>query len=278
MTRKVLITGAYGLVGNVVYGHLAQDPEAYDVYGTARRRHPSDRIIEDQVHEIPEDRFFLVDLVDWEGMQRAVQGMDVVVHMAADPSGMSGWDSVLDSNLIGAYHVFEACRLAGVKRVIFASSVQVNFGQRIKMPPRTELDRHVPFDPSSPVTRQQVTRPANLYAASKVWGEALAYVYANRHEMSCICVRIGWVTAEDRPPMDKFAWASRVWCSQRDIAQLVERCICAPPSLRFDVFYGISDNHVRFADIEHAREVVGYAPRDRAEDYADDQEGGRHVG
>ncbi|MFN2229205.1 MAG: hypothetical protein ACK2VA_05515, partial [Anaerolineae bacterium] len=73
------------------------------------------------------------------------------------------------------------------------------------------------------------------------------------------------------------AWSSTVWCSQRDIAQLVERCICAPPDLRFDVFYGISDNRVRFADIEHAREVLGYVPQDRAEDYADDQEGDGHV-
>jgi NAD+ dependent glucose-6-phosphate dehydrogenase len=268
MSRKVLITGAYGLVGNVVYGHLARDPEAYDVYGLARRRHPSDRVIKDRMHEIPEEKFFLVDLSDWEEMLRAVQGMDVVVHMAADPSGMSGWDSILESNVIGAYHVFEACRLAGVERVIFASSVQVNFGQRLKMPHRAGIDEHAPLD-IPPVTHQQPTRPPNLYAASKVWGEALAYVYAHRHEMSCICVRIGWVTAEDYPPMHKFIWSSTVWCSQRDIAQLVEHCICAPPSLRFDVFYGISDNRVRFADIEHAREVVGYAPQDRAEDYAD---------
>jgi uronate dehydrogenase len=267
MERKVLITGAYGLVGNVVYGHLAQDPEAYDVYGTARRRHPSDRVLQDRLHEIPEEKFSLVDLADFVGMQRAVQGMHTVVHMAADPSGMSGWDSILDSNLIGAYHVFEACRLAGVQRVVFASSAQVNFGQRIKMPPQTG-DKRAPV--GLPVTHEQPTRPPNLYAASKVWGEALAYVYALRHEMSCICVRIGWVITEDRPPLDKFAWSSTVWCSQRDIAQLVERCVCAPPDLRFDVFYGISNNRVRFADIEHAREVLGYAPQDRAEDYADD--------
>jgi nucleoside-diphosphate-sugar epimerase len=271
MSRKVLITGAYGLVGNVVYGHLAQDPEAYDVYGLARRRHPSDRVIEDRMHEIPEERFFLVDLVDWEGIQRAVQGTDTVVHMAADPRGMSSWNSILNNNIIGTYHVLEACRLAEVKRVIFASSIQVNFGFRLGTSHRAALD--MPAKGASldrlPVTHQQPTRPPNLYAASKVWGEALAYVYSHSHEMSCICVRIGWVTAEDSPPTQQYPWSSTVWCSQRDIAQLVERCICAPPSLRFDVFYGISNNRVRFADIEHAREVVGYAPQDRAEDYAD---------
>ena len=270
MSRKVLITGAYGLVGNVVYGHLAQDPKAYDVYGLARRRRPSDRVSPDPVHEIPDEKFLLVDLADWEGVQRAVQGMDVVVHMAADPSGKRGWDSILNTNITGVYHVFEACRLAEVERIIFASSIQVSFGYRIEASNRSlsnQSDGYIPKVPS--VTHRQPTRPLNLYAASKVWGEALAHVYAYSHGMSCICLRIGWVTKEDRP--SPHPRASAVWCSQRDVVQLVERCICAPPSLRFGVFYGVSNNRDRFADIEHAREVVGYAPQDQAEDYADDE-------
>ena len=54
--------------------------------------------------------------------------------------------------------------------------------------------------------------------------------------------------------------------SQRDIVQLVERCLNAPDSLRFDVYFGQSNNRYNLVDIEHAREVVGYAPQDRAED------------
>lgn len=269
--KKVLITGAYGLIGNIVYGCLAENSEAYDVYGLARRHHPSDRVPKDQVHEIPGEKFFLVNLSDWEGMRRAVQGMDVVVHMAADPSGMRGWESILNNNLIGTYHVFEACRLAGIKRVIFASSIQVSFGYRFEAFNRSISNKGVEATPAEipRVTHQQPARPLNLYAASKVWGEALAHVYAYSHEMSFICLRIGWVTEEDRP--QSHPRASAVWCSQRDIVQLVERCIGAPPSVHFAVFYGVSDNRDRFVDIEHAREVVGYVPQDRAEDYVDDE-------
>jgi hypothetical protein len=56
-----------------------------------------------------------------------------------------------------------------------------------------------------------------------------------------------------------------LWCSHRDIAQLVERCLQAPDSLRFDVFFGQSDNRYNLVDIQHARDVLGYAPEDSAE-------------
>ena len=58
-----------------------------------------------------------------------------------------------------------------------------------------------------------------------------------------------------------------LWCSQRDIVQLIERRIGAPDSLRFDVFFGQSDNRYNLVDIQHARDVLGYAPQDKAEEH-----------
>jgi hypothetical protein len=79
-----------------------------------------------------------------------------------------------------------------------------------------------------------------------------------------ICLRIGRVTAADRPVGPR---ELSVWCSQRDIAQMVERCLVAPDSLRFDVFFVCSENKWTYRDIEHARAVVGFVPEDRAEDH-----------
>ena len=123
MRTKVLITGVYGLIGNVVYRQLMEAPTKYDVYGLARRRHSSDRIAESDLQVVPEDHFFLADLTDFEGVKRAVSDMDVVVHLAADPSGMSGWESLMNSNLVGAYHVFEAGHFASMNWVVFSSLV-----------------------------------------------------------------------------------------------------------------------------------------------------------
>lgn len=263
--QKVLVTGAYGLVGNVICRHLAQRPDDYEVYGFVRRLQPSDRIPEEALYRIPADRLHVADLTDFAAVQRAVEGMDVVVHMAADPAGRS-WESVLHNNVEGTYHVFEACRLAGVRRVVFASTIQVIAGYRYQEPYGALYElryRDMPPEMFPPITHTQPTRPINLYACSKVWGEALAHTYAWTHGLSCLCVRIGWVVAEDRP-RDRGPF---LWCSQRDIPQLFEKCINAPDDLRFDIFFGVSDNRHMVADIRHARDVLGYEPQDRAEDW-----------
>jgi nucleoside-diphosphate-sugar epimerase len=265
--KRVLVTGVQGLVGNVVYGALAQSPDRFDVYGLARRRQPSKRLPSSSLYEVPEDKLHLAHLGDWDAVVRATTGMDVVVHMAADPSGQGGWESVRDNNIVGTYHVFEASRLSGVRRVIYASSIQVIFGYRDEEPYSSILRAQFEnLDPRAirPITHEQLPRPLNLYSCSKVWGEALAHMYSEIHGISCICLRIGWVVAEDRPLN---TWALSQWCSQRDIAQLVERCVTAPETVRFDVFYGVSINPYPLVDIEHARQVLGYEPQDRAEDY-----------
>lgn len=264
--QSVLVTGVYGLIGNVIYRRLALQPDLYEVHGLARRRHSSDRISESRMVEVPENRFHLANLEDFDAIARAVEGRELVVHMAADPSGARGWESVHDSNVVGAYNVFEAARLAGVKRVIFASSIQTVFGYRDTEPYKTIFEaRYDEVDPTEipKLTHESCARPLNLYAASKVWGEALAHAYAHRHGMSCIVLRIGWVVEEDRPPNSR---GQNQWCSQRDIAQLIQCCVDAPDDLRFDIFYGVSNNDYNWVDIAHAREVVGYEPLDRAED------------
>ena len=114
-----------------------------------------------------------------------------------------------------------------------------------------------------PIDYTRVPRPLNYYACSKVFGESLAHMYAQVHGMSCICLRIGWVTADDQVPRPN---GRILWCSQRDIVQLVELCITAPPGLRYDVFFGQSDNRHNLVDLEHARAVLGYSPLDNAED------------
>jgi NAD+ dependent glucose-6-phosphate dehydrogenase len=262
---KVLVNGAYGLIGNLVYAHLAARPETYETYASARAFRPSVRTEGMEFHPIPEEKLRLADLADFEAMKRCVEGMDCVVHMAADPSGAQGFESVLNSNVIGSYHLFEACRLAGVKRVVYASTNQVVFGYGAEEPYRSLLKGTIEKLPAGglpPISHTQPARPMNLYACSKVWGEGLAHMYAYQHGMSCIVLRIGWVVAEDQP---RGAWGRTVWCSQRDIVQIVERCVQAPESLRFDVFFGHSDNHYNLVDIQHAREVLGFDPQDGAE-------------
>jgi len=265
-SKKVLITGVYGLIAGAIYDKLTQQPDAYDVYALGRRRHRSDRAPDGKVLDIPEQKFFLSDLSDLDEVGKAVDGIDVVVHMAADPRPEASWEQILASNIMGSYNVFEASRIAGVKRIIYASSVMFSWGYQADEPYKAIKEcrfEDVP-DEIPMVTHLWPPRPTDPYSASKVWGEGTARYYSDIHGLSCICLRIGWVNAEDRPFDPKLA---AVWVSQRDIVQLVEKSINAPDSLRFDTLYGISNNKWRWVDIDHSKAVVGYMPQDSSEDF-----------
>jgi nucleoside-diphosphate-sugar epimerase len=278
--KKVLIIGVYGLIGGEIYMALTAGseesgatPPRYDVYGLARRRHPSDRSSEDRNLNIPDDHFVLSDLGDLDVLVDAMQEIDVVVHMAADPRMDAPWESVLASNIIGTRNIYEAARICGVDRVIYASSNTVSWGyfddEPYSLLYEGRYDEVAPEE-ITPVTHTWPTRPTSEYAASKVWGEGLGRVYATQRDLSVICLRIGWVNDEDRPlsgDVDRrHGWARAGWCSKRDIVQLVEKCIQAPPTLRYDIFYGLSEGAYNWNDIQHAKDVLGYAPQDDAED------------
>jgi uronate dehydrogenase len=262
--KKVLITGINGLIGNTLYSWLLKEPARYDVYGLARRREHSDRIAASHVLTVPEEKLVLSDLSDLDQLQRAFSGMETVVHLAAVPKAKQGWSSVLSSNIIGAYHAFEACKRAGVERIVFASSVMVSTGWLADEPysfiKHGEYER-IPVNMPL-ITPASMVHPVDLYACSKVCGESLARVYSASHGLSCICVRIGSVVDKDLPSAPN---SSHVWCSKRDVARCIQYCIDAPESVVFDIFYAVSNDRWRWVDMGHAADILGFKPMDSAE-------------
>ena len=262
--KKVLVTGVYGLIAGAVYRQLQAQPDRYDAYGLARRSQPSERAPQDGELGIPEDKFILADLANYSAVEKAIEGMDVVVQLAADPRPDASWESLLGSNIVGPRNVLEAAHSTGIERVVFASSIMVSWGYQQEDPYKAIAEGRfddVDVDELHTVTHEWPHRPTGLYPASKVWGEALARYYADVHHMSVPCLRIGWVNAEDHPRDER---GGAIWCSQRDVVQLIERTIEAPEDLRFDIFYGVSNNRWRWVDIDHPREVLGYIPADSA--------------
>jgi nucleoside-diphosphate-sugar epimerase len=250
--KKVLITGMSGLIGGVVRKQL----EGKYTLSALNRR------------DVPGVECHQADIADLEAIRPAFDGVDVVVHLAAIARGNATWEEVLNHNVIGTYNVFEASRRAGVKRIISASS-----GATI-----TAWEKHFPYNAIAEgrydevpetwdkLTHESPIRPGGLYGCSKVWGEALARHFSDVHGISIISLRIGAVTSENRPTAPR---TFSVWCSQRDIAQMVEKCIGAPDSVRCDTFFVVSDNRWSYRDISHAREVVGFEPQDVAEEHRD---------
>jgi uronate dehydrogenase len=124
-----------------------------------------------------------VDLLDIPSLVAAMAGIDCVVHMAGVPvePEANAWDQVLPANIVGVHNLFEAARLAGVKRVLFASSHHAaGFHQR-----------------DTPTAQTLVPRPDSYYGVSKVFGEAMGRMYADKFGLQVLSLRIG--AYRDRP-------------------------------------------------------------------------------
>jgi uronate dehydrogenase len=241
--KRILVTGMSGMIGGMVGRSLARNN-----YVRALNRQDVEGV--DCVR---------ADISDLDAMRPAFEGIDTVVHMAAYLG--SEFSGQVSGNIIGAYNVFEAAREAGVKRVIFGSSgatqMQYEADEPIKAMVEARWD-DVP-SPRPILTPQDPPRPNGIYGAAKLWGEALGRYYSDAHGMSVICVRIGRVVKEDWPYDARHA---AVYCSHRDVIQMVEKCVAAPDSVRFDLFYAVSNNRGRYRDIGHSREVIGFVPQD----------------
>jgi nucleoside-diphosphate-sugar epimerase len=245
--RRILVTGLSGLIGTAFRAHAEGK---YALRALNRRT-------------VPGVETHRADLGDLAAIGPAFAGIDTVVHLAAAAGDSHPAETIMRSNVVGTHHVFEAARLAGVKRVIFASSGATVSGWE-REPPLSHLvaGRYEQAGTITPLTHESPLRPSGLYGASKIWGEALGRHYADAHGMSVICLRIGRVKAEDRPTTTRDV---TVWCSQRDIVRMIEACIEAPPSVRFDVFYVVSNLKHGYRDVEHARAVLGWTPLDSAD-------------
>ena len=248
---KVLITGMSGLIGGLLRGHL-EGLGGYELRALNRR-------------EVEGVECHRADIADLDAIRPAFEGVDVAVHLAAF-LGSPDWSGHLSGNVIGAYNVYEAARLAGVKRVVFASSGATVQGFEQTAPYDAIIaGRYDEVPEGFPKVTHESMRPRGIYGAAKVWGEALGRVYSDDHGLSVLCVRIGRVNQANRP--ESAAEVSR-YLSHRDVCQVLQRCIDAPDDLRYGVFLATSNNRWGYRDLEHARRVLGYEPQDSAEDFS----------
>ncbi len=247
--KKILVTGMSGLIGGIVHKQLKDDYEL-----TALNRRPVEGV-----------RTVQADIAD-KAIRTAFTGQDVVIHLAAIASGSAPWGDILQANIMGTHNVFEAAKQAGVKRVIYASSGTVVAGWEKEFPYSALVSGNYAAAPESwpMITHESPIRPRGDYGSSKAWGEAAARQYVDSSDLSILCLRIGHVTEEDRPLSDR---DYSVWCSQRDIAQMIRLCVEADADLRYDISFVVSDNKWSYRDLSHAHDVLGFVPQDRAEDH-----------
>ena len=222
--KRVLLTGASGGIGARLRRLL---PEHYDLR-LSDLKAPEDLRSDEE--------FLAADLADIAQVERAVDGMDGIIHFGGQ-SVEADWETVLHSNIHGTYTLFEAARRKGVKRVVFASSNHV-----------------VGFYPRSQHLTNNVTPlPDTRYGVSKACGEALGALYAYKFGLEVLCLRIGNV---DEAPRDIRRLS--IWLKPEDLVQLI-RIGLEHPDLRYEIFYGVSANSRGWWNNEAALRY-GYKP------------------
>jgi uronate dehydrogenase len=234
MTR-VLITGAAGNLGGILRHGLKA--RGYDLRLTD---------LKDIADLGADEDFRRLDLRDGVAVASAMAGVDAVVHFGAIPVEDT-FGAILEANFRGTYNVFEAARLAGARRVVFASSNHVvGFHRR-----------------TSSLDARALHRPDSYYGLSKAYGEDLARLYADKHGIGTLCIRIGSCL-----PRPGDARHLSTWISERDLIQLVSIGLDAP-ALHFEVVYGISANDRSWWD-NSAALALGYRPQDNSEPFAEE--------
>lgn len=251
--KKVLITGASGLIGGLVIQHLGHK---YELTGLARRR----------VESIPS---LQASITDAEAIKPAFKGIHTVLHLAAATTGYTElWEPTMNITVHGTLNVYEAARIAGVKRVVFMSSGCTQLGYMFPDDlPYGKLASMREDDPQFPKSWRMITlsdpaRPDSPYAVGKLFGENLGRLYADKYGISTIVIRLGGVLKENRPHV-RGIWPG--FLDQEDAVDMIDRCISAPEDLLYDTFNAISNNKWRWREIEHGKKVLGWIPKGSAE-------------
>ncbi|OIN50893.1 NAD-dependent dehydratase [Pseudomonas azotoformans] len=229
--NRLLLTGAAGGLGKVLRERLRPYAQVLRLSDIANMAPAADASEEVQA----------CDLSDKQAVHHLVEGVDAILHFGG-VSVERSFEEVLGANICGIFHIYEAARRHGVKRVIFASSNHViGFYKQGE-----QLDAHSP------------RRPDSYYGLSKSYGEDMASFYFDRYGIETVSIRIGSSFPE---PQNRRMM--HTWLSFDDLTQLLERALYTP-NVGHTVVYGMSDNLDTWWDNRYAAHL-GFAPKDSSE-------------
>lgn len=237
--KKVLITGLTGKRVNSIGPSFLQE---YD------KKYSDKYDLTVGINKTPLEGYKTVkiDLTNIESLTQIFEEFEVVVNLAGNSNEKtSNFNDLIEPNIIGTYNILEACKRAGVKRVVMASSIH--------------SIRGYPF--GSNVGMKDTPMPLNYYGATKAFIESMCHVYSQY--LSCFAIRIGAYISDEAlkiacPTRSNFDYI----LSQRDFAQLLYKAIFASDDLKYAILAGSSNNKNNYMDIEETKKLVGYEPED----------------
>ncbi len=247
---KVLVTGASGLIGGMTIKALG-DKYAFSALNRSF---------------VPGIPCTQADINDFDAIKPAFQGMDMVLHLSAETKDLMNWEKILSTTIAGTVNVFRAAQEAGVKRIVFGSTGGTMCGY--------EYDDTLPYgklaagkydevgDSWPMITHHDLPRPDAPYSIGKLFGEATGRWFADYYGMSVLCIRIGATLDTNQPKLLRHFPG---FLAHEDLIQMIDKCLAAPMSLKFDIFDAISENKYRWRDTSHAKALLGWQPTGSAD-------------
>ncbi len=232
---KVLITGASGRLGPYVIRELA---EQHTLVLMSRRQPP------DEFANIP---FIQGDLNNFEDCQRAVEGVDAIQHLGAQPNPVDHpdlrpraeeqgiqFDATFKTNMLGTYYLLQAAIEADVKTIVMSGS-NCAFGHGFRI-----SKTHMPID-YLPLDEEHPCYPEDSYSFSKRCGEDLLASYTRAYGIRTYMTRPAGITPEERRKQiaenakPTSGWTPWLWCwvGSEDVASahrmIMEKADTLPP-------------------------------------------------
>lgn len=226
----LLLTGAAGRLGSHLRRGLAP---------LAKTLRVSDR---SEIADLqPNEEAAICDLSDQDAVFEMTKGVDAIVHFGGAPLE-TGWNTILDANIRGSYNIYDGARRAGVKRIVYSSSVHA-IGYH-------KVEDHI--------DTRAAHRPDSLYGLSKCFVEDLGQLYWDKFGIETVAVRIF-------SSFDSFTDRRMLWSmlTFEDCVRLVSASLTAP-RVAHSVIYGTSNNRHRMVDNSLAGHI-GYEPQDTTE-------------
>ncbi|MFC6717344.1 NAD-dependent epimerase/dehydratase family protein [Natrialbaceae archaeon GCM10025810] len=260
---QVAITGASGSVGRQAIEALSDEEHDLALFSHGETQ---------DLETTP------IEIADYDRFAAALEGQDVLVHLAANPSPRADWDAVRGPNVDGLYNAFEVAAENDLQRVVFASSNHaVNTENAVSaIKPESTVGSPEVVRPDDP------PRPDTYYGVTKVFGEAMGYYYARRTGMDVVNLRIGWLLGRDELREECAErdgsgerYARATWLSPEDCQRVIRAAADAPLPETPLTAHGISNNSERFLSLTETMQALEYRPKDDAAEVLDDDVDGR---
>ncbi len=234
--ESILLTGSNGLLGRALAPLLADKYQLVHL---------------DLVDPADGNPHIQADLCDAAAVENACQGITAIVHAGALHGrrwAEAGDDAGFCVNVLGTKNILEGARKAGVRRVVYTSSIWAT--------------GHGPNPPYLPIDEQLPREPMELYGLTKKLGEQMCQYATANYGISTICLRPGGILAVNASPAVRVGLLSAA-VDVRDVAQAHLLALEAPPEMLHETFCITADSPLcRISAEDWAADPVGALERE----------------